>query len=109
MEELDRRAAVAVRTLERADLRSAISSINKMAEKVDALVAAQDDEIERLRRLIAATVVRYRAVTETKWTSAKRTNALVASLDTLCLEADAIRLAGDLLPRKRPARRRRDG
>lgn len=106
MEELDRRAAVAVKTLERPDVRALRSQLDAVAVSFDALVEAQDDEIERLRRLIVTTVARYRAVTQTKWNSVKKTNALIASLDTLCLEADAMLFAGDLLPRKRPARRR---
>ena len=107
MEELDRRAAVAVKTLEREDMRTLITSAARIATKVDALVAAQDEEIFRLRRLIVAATAAYREIKAKNWKGgAKRWASFVDSMDRLALETDAIFICEDLPPKRRIARRR---
>ncbi len=105
MEERDRRAAVALATLERPDVRALQSRLESIAKKLDDLVQTQDQEIEGLRRLLVSVSAAYRDVDATKWKIQKKVDHLFRLLGLVCLEADAIIISGGLPPKRRPAKR----
>lgn len=109
MEQPDRRAAHALRTMDRPDVRALRSALDRVERNFKDLIEVQDEEIERLRRMVVQVVSAYRAVVLAKWDSDVRVRKLTDTLDEMCLEADAILYEQDLKPKARPARRRDNG
>lgn len=105
MLESDRRAAVALKTIERPDVRALRSGLERLAKKLDDLVQVQDEEIQRLRRLVVQVAQAYRLAVSHEWKRQHRNAAFFSAVDQLALESDAIVAAGDLRPGGRPARR----
>lgn len=109
MEELGRRAAVALKAAERPDVRALRSKLSAVEKNFDDLIELQDEEIERLRRLLVSAANAHRANEATFWKHPTKVAKLMAVLGEICLEADAIAYAGDLLPKRGPVRRRNRG
>jgi hypothetical protein len=109
VDEADRRAAVAVRTLERPDVRSLRSRLEKLAAQTDDLVQAQDSEIRRLRLMVLKMADGYRMALAGDWKRKGANAAFFRAVDALALEADAIRVNGDMFAPSRTARRRVHG
>ena len=109
MNEADRRSAVAVRTLERPDVRYLRSRLDKLAAQLDELVQAQDAEIRRVRLMVLKLADGYRMALAGNWKRKGANAAFFRAVDALALEADSIRVDGDMYAPPRNARRRAHG
>ena len=93
----DRSAAIALKAAERPDVRALRSALSKVERNFDGVLALQDAEIRRLRRLLLRAVRVYRDMAAADWhTSKARLAAFTKAFDDLCLEADAIVFAEGL-------------
>lgn len=103
----ERRASVELRAAERPDVQALRSALSRVEHNFDAILELQEEEIQRLRRLVVVTVRAYRNMEAGGWkTNGRRFRAFVDAMGSICLESDAIEYGQDLAPKKRPTRRR---
>lgn len=107
MKTTDRSAAAALKAAERPDVRALRSALSRVERNFDEVLALQNEEIDRLRRIVVATVRAYRVLqSASERGSVSKARAFYAAMEPVCLEADAIEFAGDLQRKKRPVPKR---
>lgn len=103
----ERRAAQALKSAERPDVRALRSALDRVEQNFGDVLALQEEEIQRLRRIVIATVRAYRRmVAGAGQSSGYRLKKFTEAMDTIVLESDAIEMTNDLAPKGRPTPKR---
>mgnify|MGYP000913945594 FL=1 len=103
----DRRAAIALKAAERPDVRSLRSALDRVEQNFDDVMALQQEEILRLRRIVLMAVRAYRDMAANNWRGSRsRLERFTNAMDAICLESDAIEFSNDLPEKKRPVPKR---